>query len=220
MLQPSTLKFLKGLKKNNNRPWFEAHRKQYEIAKEDFYVLVDALITGIAGFEKAIGALKAKDCTFRINRDVRFSKDKRPYKNNIAAYFNKEGKKSNLGGYYLHIEPGHSFVAGGLWMPEPAILAGIRQEIDYSYEEWKKITGNATFKKTFPKGVSSEAMLIRPPKGYEADNPAIEYLKMKSFVVSAPVSDAAIQSNNFVKEVVKIMQAIKPMVDFLNRVGE
>lgn len=220
MLQPSTLKFLKDLKKNNNRPWFEEHRKQYETAKTDFYSFVDELIAGIATFDKPIGSFKAKDCVFRINRDVRFSKDKRPYKNNMSAYFNKAGKKSELGGYYVHIEPGTAFVAGGLWQPEPPVLAGIRQEIDYSFDEWKKIIGNATFKKTFPEGVTSEIILTRPPKGYEVDNPAIEFLKMKSFVVRAPISDTVIQSKGFVKEVVKIMQAMKPMIDFLNRAGE
>ena len=145
MLQPSTIKFLKDLKKNNERNWFEAHRTMYENAKQDILAITGEFIKSIATFDKPIGALQAKDCTFRINRDVRFSKDKRPYKNNMAAYFNAQGKKSNLGGYYLHIEPGASFVAGGLWMPEPAILSAIRQEIDYSFDEWKKIVNTPTF---------------------------------------------------------------------------
>ena len=219
MLQSSTVKFLKDLKKNNNRPWFEEHRKQYENAKEDFLSLTEKLITTIAVFDPPIANLKAKECTFRINRDVRFSKDKSPYKNNIAGYFNRKGKKGNGAGYYLHIEPGQSFAAGGIWMPEPADLAKIRQEIDYSFDEWEKITANASFKKTFIQGVKGEA-LVRPPKGYEETNPAIEYLKMKSFIVSQPFTDAQVQSKTFVKDVANTFKTMKPMIDFLNAATE
>jgi uncharacterized protein (TIGR02453 family) len=215
MLQSSTLKFLKDLKKNNNRPWFEEHRQQYETAKEDFLLLTEKLITGISVFDSPIALLKAKDCVFRINRDVRFSKDKSPYKNNIAGYFNRNGKKGNGAGYYLHIEPGKSFAAGGMWMPEPKELASIRQEIDYSFDNWKKIIGNATFKKTFIEGIKGEA-LVRPPKGYDETNPAISYLKMKNFVVTKSFTDTEIQSKAFVKDVANTFKAMKPMIDFLN----
>ena len=215
MLQSSTLKFLKDLKKNNNRPWFEEHRKQYEQAKEDFLLLTEKIIGGIAVFDPPIAHLKAKECTFRINRDVRFSKDKSPYKNNIAGYFNRKGKKGNGAGYYLHIEPGQSFAAGGLWMPEPADLAKIRQEIDYSFDDWKKITGNASFKKILSEGIKGES-LVRPPKGYEETNPAIEYLKMKSFIVSKPFTDTEIHSKTFIKDVAIVFKTMKPVIDFLN----
>ena len=219
MLQLSTLKFLKELQKNNNRPWFEAHRKQYELAKEDFLLLTEKLITGIGAFDKPIALLKAKECTFRINRDVRFSKNKSPYKNNIAGYFNRKGKKGNGAGYYLHIEPGKSFAAGGIWMPEPKDLIKIRQEIDYSFDDWKKIISNQSFKKTFAEGIKGEA-LVRPPKGYEEDNPAIQYLKQKSFIVSKPFTDTEVQSKTFVKEVANTFKAMKPMLDFLNAAVE
>ncbi len=219
MLQLSTLKFLKDLQKNNNRPWFEAHRKQYELAKEDFLLLTEKLITGIGAFDKPIALLKAKECTFRINRDVRFSKNKSPYKNNIAGYFNRKGKKGNGAGYYLHIEPGKSFAAGGIWMPEPKDLIKIRQEIDYSFDDWKKIISNQSFKKTFAEGIKGEA-LVRPPKGYEEDNPAIQYLKQKSFIVSKPFTDTEVQSKTFVKEVANTFKAMKPMLDFLNAAVE
>jgi uncharacterized protein (TIGR02453 family) len=219
MLQSSTLKFLKDLEKNNNRPWFEAHRKQYELAKEDFLLLTEKLIAGIAAFDKPIAVLKAKECTFRINRDVRFSKDKSPYKNNIAGYFNRNGKKGNGAGYYLHIEPGKSFVAGGIWMPEPKDLIKIRQEIDYSFDDWKKIISNPSFKKTFTEGIKGEA-LVRPPKGYDEDNPAIQYLKQKSFIVSKPFTDAQVQSKTFIKDVANTFKAMKPLVDFVNAAVE
>lgn len=216
MIQPATLKFLQDLKKNNNKPWFDEHRKQYEAARSDFYTLVEKLINALAGFDAPIGRLSVKECVFRINRDVRFSKDKRPYKNNLACYFNKTGKKSNGAGYYLHIEPGNSMAAGGIWMPEAAVLSGIRQEIDYNFTEWKKIMDNKIFKKTFTEGIKSNDTLVRPPKGYAEDNQAIAYLKMKHFIVTKPYTDNDLQNKDFVKEVAKTFNAMKPLIDFIN----
>ncbi len=135
---------------------------------------------------------------FRINRDVRFSKDKSPYKNNMAGYFNVDGKKGNGAGYYLHIEPGKSFAAGGIWMPEPKDLIKIRQEIDYSFDDWKKIITNTSFKKTFTEGIKGEA-LVRPPKGYDEDNPAIQFIKQKSFIVTKSFTDARGAKQNICK---------------------
>lgn len=217
MLQPATLKFLKSLQQNNNRPWFEEHRHLYEDAKTDVLSMVEKLIPGIAGFDSTIADQVAKTCTFRINRDVRFSNNKSPYKNNMAAYFNKDGKKGNGAGYYLHIEPGQSFAAAGIWMPEPANLAKIRQEIDYNLDEWKTILSRSAFKKNFKDGPDSSNILARPPKGYTEDNPAIPFLKLKSFVVRSTIMDPSILEKTFVKDVAKIFKASFPFVDFLNR---
>ena len=216
MLQPSTLKFLKDLEKNNNKAWFDAHRPQYETARADFYALVEKLIPAIARFDEPIGRLLVKQCVFRINRDVRFSKNKAPYKSNMACYFNQAGKNGLGAGYYLHIEPGKSFAAGGIWVPEPSVLAGIRQEIDYNFADWKKIIENKKFKKTFIEGLRSNEKLVRPPKGYDENNPAIEYLKMKSFIVSNPFADVDLQDKKFVDEVANTFKSIKPLIDFLN----
>ncbi len=215
MLQQTTIKFLKDLKKNNNKPWFDEHRKQYENAKADYLSLSAEMITAIARFDKPIGILEAKNCTFRINRDVRFSKNKDPYKSNMAAYFNKDGKKGMGAGYYLHIEPGKSFAAGGIWVPEPPVLAGIRQEIDYNYQEWKKIVTGKSFTKTFTEGISGDT-LSRPPKGYDENNPAIEFIKMKSFIVRKSFTDGEVQETGFVKNVAKAFAEMKPLVDFIN----
>jgi len=220
MLQSSTIKFLKELKKNNNKPWFDANRKTYEAAKANFSNTVEQVIDGIAAFDEAIGTLKTKDCIFRINRDVRFSKDKSPYKTNFGASITKGGKKINLGGYYFQCEPGQHFAAGGFYMPEPNDLAKIRQEIDYNFEEWTTILSNKTFKKYFPTGIEGISSLVRPPKGYDENNPAIGYLKMKGYIVTRPFSDAEIQEKNFTKEVVKTFEAMKPLIDFLNRAVE
>jgi uncharacterized protein (TIGR02453 family) len=215
MLQPSTLKFLKDLKKNNNKPWFDANRKTYETAKADFTSLVEALIAATSKFDKSVANLSAKGCMFRINRDIRFSKDKSPYKTNMGTYINPGGKKVNTPGYYFHCEPGASFAAGGLYMPMPPDLSKVRQEIDYSFTEWKKIVNSTTFKKYFNK-VDGLETLSRPPKGYDESNPAIEFLKMKSFTVSRPMTDATLQSKTLVKEIAKTFEAMKPMIDFLN----
>jgi uncharacterized protein (TIGR02453 family) len=219
MLQVSTLKFLKELKKNNNKPWFDANRKKYEVAKGDYISFVDALIPAIAKFDPSVADLKAKGCIFRINRDIRFSKDKSPYKSNMGAYMNPGGKKVNTPGYYFHCEPGQSFAAGGLYVPEPEVLAKVRQEIDYNFDEWKKIINSKAFKKYFAK-VDGIETLSRPPKGYTDDNPAIEFLKMKSFIVSRPLTDAQLTDKNLVKEVAKTFEAMKPMIDFLNHAME
>jgi uncharacterized protein (TIGR02453 family) len=220
MLQLSTIKFLKDLQNNNNKTWFDGHRKVYEAAKADLQTMVGQLIPAIAVFDEPIGTLAVKDCTFRINRDVRFSKNKSPYKNNMAAYFSRGGKKANVPGYYFHCEPGKSYAAGGFYSPMPAELNKIRQEIDYNFEEWQSILTSKVFKKYFPKGVDGIESLVRPPKGYDETNPAIHYLKMKHFIVSRPFSDAELQSKTLVKDVVKVYETMKPMIDFLNRAVE
>ena len=218
MLQSSTLKFLKDLKKNNNKPWFDTHRKEYDAAKIDFATFIQAVIDKHSKSDPTIKSIVAKDCMFRINRDVRFSKDKSPYKTNMGAYINRGGKKSVFAGYYFHCEPGgQSMAGGGLWMPMPPHLAKVRQEIDYNFDEWKKITGSRGFKKMFPKGVEGIETLSRPPKGYDEENPAIDYLKMKCFIVSRDLSDADLQSRNLLKEVLKTFAMMKEFIDFLNR---
>ena len=221
MIQPATLSFLKALKKNNNRDWFEANRSKYEGAKFDFEKFVEAVLAKLRLSDPSVSDLKAKDCMFRINRDVRFSKNKAPYKTNMAMYISKGGKKSNYAGYYLHCEPGSSFIAGGIWMPMPGDLKKIRQEIDYSFDELKKITGNKKFKQAFGDlEKTAETSLTRPPKGYETDNTAIEYIKLKSFIATTPVADEVFTSKDLVKKVVSQFEILQPLVEFLNRAVE
>ncbi len=221
MLQPATIKFLKDLKKNNHRDWFEKNRKQYEAAKDDFAGLVQTVIEKFGKKDEAIASLNAKACMFRINRDVRFSKNKDPYKSNMGASFSKGGKKSPLAGYYFHCEPGNSFVGGGLWMPEVDGLKKLRQEIDYNFDDFKKIIGGKKFVATYEKlGDSEGTSLSRPPKGYEADNPAIEYIKMKSFVSMTPVTDAELTDKNLVKKITDAFEALQPFIAFINHALE
>lgn len=217
MLQASTLKFLKDLKKNNDKSWFDAHRKEYEFAKEDFSNFVQTVIDKHAKKDKTISQLKAKDCLFRINRDIRFSKDKSPYKTNMGAYINRGGKKSIFGGYYFHCEPGESFTGGGLWMPMPPELNKVRQEIDYNLNDFKKIISSKKFKTIYKDlSRSEEYVLTRVPKGYEPTNPAAEYLKMKSFVALTNLKDSDLTSKNLVNKTIKAFEALQPLVEFLN----
>ncbi|MBC7887885.1 MAG: DUF2461 domain-containing protein [Ferruginibacter sp.] len=217
MLSATAIQFLKDLQTNNNKAWFEQNRPVYEASKAALQDLVAELIPAIAKFDAPIGSLLVRDCTFRINRDVRFSKNKSPYKTNMAAYFSRGGKKASVAGYYFHFEPGKSYAAGGFYSPMPQELAKIRQEIDYGFDEWKKILHNKTFKKYFPEGVDGIELLVRPPKGYDENNPAIHYLKMKHFIVSKPFTDTGLQSKTLVKDVAKVFETMKPMIDFLNR---
>ena len=220
MLKTSTLKFLKDLKKNNNKTWFEKNKSVYLDAREDAEHFVSQLIEGLGKIDADIKSLEAKDCTYRIYRDVRFSSDKTPYKVHMGAFLNKGGKKTPTAGYYFHAEPGKSMTGGGLWMPMAAELGKVRQEIDYNYAEWSKILADKKFKKYFPEGLDREEILTRPPKGYDAENPAIEFLKLKSFVVTHPLADATMTSRSLLKEVLGAFGAMSGFIDFLNRALE
>lgn len=222
MLQASTLKFLKDLAKNNHKEWFDANRKNYDAAKQDFSVLVQKLIEQHGKKDSEIASLLAKDCIFRINRDVRFSKDKSPYKINMGASINRGGKKSIFAGYYVHCEPGNqSFVGGGLWMPEAAVLKKVRQEIDYGADEFKKILHHKNFAGYYKDlDKSGDLSLSRPPKGYDDENPAIDYIKLKSFIALRPLTDAEMQSKELTKIILKGFEALQPLLQFINRAIE
>ena len=222
MIRPSTLQFLKSLSKNNNKPWFDTHRAEYEAAKKDFGDFVSLLIKKAAEFDSDLKDLQVKDCTFRINRDIRFSKDKTPYKKNFAASLDRGGKKSIYAGYYFHLEHGDkSFVAGGIWMPMAPELKKIRQEIDYSFDEFKSIVESKDFVKEF-KGLetSSEVKLNNLPRGYEKENPAAEYLKFKSIIATKYLTDEEVTSNKLLNTTIKAFKTVKPLIKFINRALE
>ncbi|MBX3164461.1 MAG: DUF2461 domain-containing protein [Bacteroidetes bacterium] len=207
--------FLKALKSNNNKEWFDKNKEKYLEAKQEFEILVDKLIAGIAKFDKKISAdMKGKDCTFRIYKDVRFSKDKTPYKANMGASINPGGKKSLEAGYYFHCEPNACFLAGGVYMPEPTMLQAIRQEIDYNFAPLDKIFKSASFKKYF-NGLSDEGKLKTAPKGFEKDHPQIELLKNKHFIVSHNLSDKQILAKDIDKKIVSGFKAMYPFLEYL-----
>ncbi|MCC6370083.1 MAG: DUF2461 domain-containing protein [Bacteroidia bacterium] len=211
----TTIDFLKKLKNNNNREWFEKNKENYLKAKEEFECLVDKLIGGLAKADKKITPeLKAKDCTFRIYKDVRFSKDKSPYKTNMGASINPGGKKSMAAGYYIHLEPGAAFLAGGVYMPEPDKLAAIRQEIDYNPKPLLKILNSASFK-TYFNGLDEEDKLKTAPKGFEKDHPYLELLKNKHFVVSYKLSDKDLLGKDLEKKILGGFKAMQPLMEYL-----
>ncbi|MFY8024319.1 MAG: DUF2461 domain-containing protein [Sediminibacterium sp.] len=222
MLHPKTIQFLTKLKKNNSREWFNEHRNEYDAAKENFIELVNQILSQAGQFDQDISVLTYKDCIFRINRDVRFSKNKDPYKTNMAAYFVRGGKKSWLAGYYFHCEPGgKSFIGGGLYGGEPDQIKKVRQEIDYNWTEFKSILENKAFKKTFGDLSREEGMsLVREPKGYDKDNPAIDYIKLKNFIVSVPVTDEELTDQKLVKKIITTFTTMQPLLQFLNRAME
>ncbi len=222
MLQTSTIQFLKQLAKNNSKEWFDANRKKYEVAKEDHIQSVQKILNEFSKTDTTLSSLIAKDCLFRINRDIRFSKNKSPYKTNFGAYINANGKKSMKAGYYLHIQPEESFVGGGLYQPDADALKKIRQEIDYNFDEFKSIINNKKFKAVYTKGLSKEGevSLSRPPKGYDENNPAIEFIKLKSIIAMTPLTDAQLTDKKFVSTVVKAFQALHPLIVFSNKALE
>lgn len=219
MLQSSTIKFLKDLKKNNNKPWFDKNRKVYEVAKADFTGFVQKVIEQHSKSDPSIKNLLAKDCMFRINRDIRFSKDKSPYKTNFGASINKGGKKAwNFAGYYFHLEPGQCFAGGGIYMPDPESLKKVRQELDYNFADFKKIIGSKKYKSVYGDlDKSAEFLLSRVPKGYEPGNPAAEYLKLKNYIAMVKISDVDLVSKNLVKKISGAFEALQPLIDFINK---
>ena len=212
-MQSSTLQFLRNLEKNNNREWFNENKTLYQEAQQDVISFVEKLMEEMADFDEEIGKLEAKKSVFRIYRDTRFSKDKTPYKTNFGAGLGM-GKGNKISGYYLHIEPGKSFLAGGVYNPEPSVLKTIRQEISAFGDEFKAILEQDEFRNYF-RGLSVEDKLKKVPQGFEKDDKMAEYLKLKHFIVTHPVSDEQLLSENAVKEFTKIFKAMKPLNDFL-----
>ena len=222
MLQPSTLKFVKSLSKNNNKAWFDAHREDYAAAKLDFGNFVSGLIKATAKFDPDVTDLQVKDCVFRINRDIRFSKNKTPYKTNMGASLDRGGKKSIYAGYYFHTEPGgKSFAGGGIWMPMAPELKKIRQEIDYGLDEFKGILQHKSFISEYKQlDNSPDLRLSNLPRGYDKENPAGEYLKYKSLIALKPLTDEDLTSKTLEAKTIKAFKALMPLVKFINKALE
>ena len=218
MIQQSSINFLKSLRRNNKKEWFDKNRKTYEGARSDFEQFIQSVLNDHGKNDADLKELEAKKCIFRINRDVRFSKDKSPYKTNFGASMDRGGKKSGYAGYYFQLEPGKSFLAGGLWMPEAEKLKKVRQEIDYCFDEFQKIISSKKFKSLFVDLYDGEEVkLSRVPQGFEKDNPASEYLKLKSWLVMHDLTDAEVTSKSLLKKTVDAFTVMQPFIKFLNR---
>jgi len=209
------LNFLEQLGENNSREWMEKNKSWYLESKNEFESIVNALISGLNAIDPFIGALEARDCIFRIHRDIRFSKDKTPYKTNFGAAINKGGKKAPYATYYLHLQPSGSFIAGGVYMPSGDILRSIRQEIDYNPREFENILKAPDYIKYFEKLEGEK--LKKAPKGYSPENPNIEWLKHKSYLVMHQVADNKVVAPTFFDHILQVFEKMQPFNEFLNR---
>ncbi|RDC62804.1 DUF2461 domain-containing protein [Adhaeribacter pallidiroseus] len=214
--QPDTLKFISDLKSNNDRHWFQENKVRYDQAREDFLQFVTEWMKGIGAFDASVSDQHAKDIVFRIYRDVRFSNDKRPYKDHFGAYLAPGGRKSVYPGYYFHLSPGNqSFMGGGLWMPPANHLKAVRQEIDYNFSVFASIVQNPDFTGCFGRELAGEKLKTNP-KGYEATNPAINYLKHRSWVATHSLTDKQLVQPDLLSQCLTIAKTLLPLKDFLH----
>lgn len=214
-ISTSTFQFLADLKVNNSREWFAVNKDSYEAVKTNFKTFLEALIVELSAFDPQINTdINASKCMFRIYRDIRFSKDKSPYKHWLAAGVSIDGRKLDGPEYYIHIEPGNSYAAVGYWRPKKEHLEAIRQEIDYDYDRFCKAlhTGGWSID-----DLSVEDKLQRPPSGYTLDNPAIELIKLKSFIVYKSFTDKELTQKTALQSMIKIFQSTLGFKEFLQQ---
>lgn len=211
---PIIFQFLKELSLNNNREWFNDHKDDYLKAQTEFENLLTAIIQRISLFDDEIVGIQAKDCTYRIYRDVRFSQDKSPYKLHFGGYINGKGKKSEHCGYYVHLQLGYCLLAGGSLCPPPDILKALRQSVYDNIDEYRSIVEDPAFKKYFP--VIGENFLKTAPKGFPKDFKYIDYLKPKEFICSYQVPDEFFLDEKMLDNVSDAFKQLKRFSDFTN----
>ncbi len=216
MIQSSTFLFLKEVAENNNREWFADNKTKYTAAQADAQGFAEALLTKMKLEDPTLEGQDAKKCLMRIYRDVRFSKNKEPYKTNFGIGFSIDGKNGSKAGYYVHIAEGESFVAGGMWQPLPDQLQKIRQEIDYNGVEFAKIMNSKAFAAAQLE-LNMLPTLKNPPKGYTSAHPMLMYLKLTSFTASAMMTQSNLSSASSTALVLKKLTALQPFINFINR---
>ncbi len=213
-IKKETLQFLKELKKNNERGWFDKNKDKFVAASENFIQFVQVLIDEVARFDKSVAGLDAKKSVFRIYRDIRFSKDKSPYKTHFGAVLLGKGKSCGIAGYYLHLEPGNAFLAGGVHMAEPQNLKAIREGISAQGNTFMKIIQDKNFKKNFT--IEGEK-LVNVPRGFDREDPMGDFLKYKDLVLRHSVDDKMVLSDGFASYCSKVFEAMVPFNSFLNK---
>lgn len=213
------LDYLNLLKENNSREWFHANKDLYNSARRSFEQIVEALIRGVYAFDQNIGFLESKDCVFRINRDVRFSADKSPYKTNFGTFIAKGGKNGGRAGYYFHLEPGECFVSGGIYMPDSLTLKAIRSEIHYDPEGFMEIIHDPEFKNTFGE-LSATDKLKKGPRDFPADFEYVDLLKYRSYFVMKFYPENEVISPGYIEKAVENFLILQPMVAYLNHAIE
>ncbi len=215
MIHPDTLPFLKELSANNTREWFDDNRERYKNIRKQFSDFISILIHRLNELDPAIGMPEAKDCIFRINRDVRFSPDKSPYKTNIGAYIANGGRRTFNPGYYVHLHPGECFAAGGMYIPPAPALKAIREEIMYDPATFRNLIQNPEFKSAF--GEFTGEKLKTAPQGYDKNDPDIDLIRYKSYTVYKEIPDRDVTGSDYLDSLMSIFNKVKPLNDFLNR---
>lgn len=211
----NVLNFLTELSANNNREWFQKNKKWYDECREKMYFLTDVLINEIRKFDSSIPSVSPADCMFRIFRDVRFSNDKRPYKTNFGSFIARGGRKSQLAGYYFHIEPDGCFAGGGIYMPETDKLKIIREFIAENGDEFSAIINAPDFKSAFPEMYDDK--LKTAPKGYDPNHEYIELLKYKSFAFTHKIDNSLVTGENYIRHLVESFSILNKANAFLNQ---
>ncbi len=214
MKNEEILHFLNGLKENNTREWMDEHKPTYQECRKAMIEIIENQIEAIAKWEPGLETLTAKECIFRINRDIRFSKNKQPYKQHFGAFIAQGGRHTEFAGYYVHIEPNNTFVGGGIYMPPSEILKKIRQEIDYNASDFHKITDDNKFKQFF--GEVQGERLKTSPKGYPKDHPEIDLLRLKSFTATHHFKDEEVIKENFNQKITEVFEVLRPFNQFLD----
>lgn len=208
------IEFLKELRQNNNREWFQANKDRYDVLRNAFIDEVQQLIKQVSLFDPEVAGLEAKDCLFRIYRDIRFSPDKTPYKIHFAAYIAQGGRASERGGYYIHLEPGNCLLSGGVWCPPPPLLKKLRQDIYDHIDEFVGILEEPAFKATYP--VMEGEVLKRMPAGYPSDFKYGEILRHKDFSVASYKPDEFFMQKDWMEQSVVCFRQLLPFNRFLN----
>jgi len=209
------LDFLKDIEANNSREWFGQNRDRYDATRKQFLVIAEQLIHEIRQFDDEIPVLNPKDCVFRIFRDVRFSKDKLPFKSNYGCFIARGGKKSGYAGYYLHVQPGECFLSGGIYMPPPEHLQAIRQEIYYHPQNYIRIIENEEFKSVYTLQYSDK--LKTAPKGYPKDWEYLELIKNRSYAVGHRIEEQELVAADFLEKAIELFKLIHPFNRYLNK---
>ncbi len=214
VIHPSTLAFLSDLKHHNAKVWFDENRSRYQEARKNIIQFVDHVLQDIVQYDADIQELEAKKCLFRINRDIRFSQNKDPYKTNLGAFISKGGRSSDYAGYYIHIEPGASMIAGGTYMPSSPMLKKIRHHIDFQGAELRKVLSEQKLIDFY--GEMKGDQLKTAPKGFPKDHPDIDLLRFKSFILTRHLSDEEVLAEDFIDSLTSGFRRIHPFNRFLN----
>jgi uncharacterized protein (TIGR02453 family) len=214
MFSADIYSFLTDLSSHNYKEWFHGNKQRYQACRENFIHNLEIIIHELSQIDKSVAGQEPKNCVFRINRDIRFSKDKSPYKINFGAFIAPGGRNSGSAGYYLHLQPGNSFLAGGIYMPPSPVLKAIRQEIYENFDEFREIVTTPDFVNTF-NGIDAEKLKTKP-KGFPKDFEGMEYLKFKHFTVLKSYPDPDFTSSEFINEIKKVFRVLYPLNRFLN----